>query len=83
MSLSIISAKYVSPLSVDVSFSDGTERIVDVGSFIRNHPHPQYNRYLDENKFRKFSIEYGNLVWGKDWDLIFPVEDLYKGHLSQ
>lgn len=83
MGLSIISAKYVKPLSVDVSFSDGTEKIVDVGSFIRKNPHPQYDRYLNENKFKTFNIENGNLVWGKNWDLIFPLEDLYEGKLCQ
>lgn len=82
MSLNITSAKYVRPLSVEVLFSDGTKRTVDVGDFIKNHPHPQYNRYLDEKKFKTFKIEMGNIVWGKNWDLIFPVEDLYLGHLS-
>lgn len=32
--------------------------------------------WLDKN-FKKFKIEYGNVVWGKDWDMIFPVYDLY------
>lgn len=82
MSLTITSAKYVKPLRVEVDFSDGTKRTVDVGDFIKSHPHPQYNRYLDEKKFKTFKIEMGNIVWGKNWDLIFPVEDLYHGKLS-
>lgn len=80
--MSITSAKYVQPLSLDVHFSDGTEKTIDVGSFIKSHPHPQYNRYLDEKKFKQFKIEMGNIVWGKNWDLIFPVEDLHEGKLS-
>lgn len=75
----IISAKYVTPLCVEIQFSDGVVRIVDVGEFIRKNPHPQYNSYLDEKKFKKFKIEYGNIVWGKNWDLIFPIEHLYNG----
>ena len=47
--------------------------------FIRKHPHPQYNSYLNENKFKKFKIEFGNIVWGKNWDLIFPIDKLYAG----
>ena len=46
---------------------------------IRNHPHPLYNSYLNENKFKKFKIEFGNIVWGKNWDLIFPIDKLYAG----
>ena len=79
MNPTIVSAKYVKPLSVEIVFSDGEVRIVDVGEFIKKNPHPQYNSYLDEKKFKKFKIEYGNIVWGKNWDLIFPTECLYNG----
>ena len=74
MNLSIVSAKYVAPLKVELHFSDSTVKTVDVGAFIKKHPHPQYNSYLNENKFKKFKIEFGNIVWGKNWDLIFPVD---------
>jgi hypothetical protein len=77
--LSILSAKYIAPLSVELTFSDGTMKQVDVGAFIRKHPHPQYDRYLDEKKFKSFKLEMGNIVWGKNWDLIFPLEALYRG----
>jgi len=56
--------------------------VVNVGDFIRQFPHPQYNKYLDERKFRQFKIEDGNIVWGKNWDLIFPIEQLYRGHIE-
>lgn len=79
MILNIVSAKYVAPLSVEQQFSDGTVKIVDIGSFIKAHPHPQYNSYLDEKKFKRFKIEMGNIVWGKNWDLVFPISALYNG----
>ena len=79
MILNIVSAKYVAPLSVELQFSDGTVKIVDIGSFIKAHPHPQYNSYLDEKKFKRFKIEMGNIVWGKKWDLVFPISALYNG----
>lgn len=59
----IVSATYVSPLSVAITFSDGKEQTVNVGEFIRKHPHPQYNSYLKEPKFKKFKVENGLLVW--------------------
>ena len=52
MNLSIVSAKYVAPLKVELHFNDDTVKTIDVGAFIRNHPHPQYNSYLNENKFK-------------------------------
>jgi hypothetical protein len=61
------------------TFNDNTTKTVDVGDFIRRHPHPQYNKYLDPRKFSRFKIENGNIVWGRNWDLVFPVEQLYEG----
>ena len=46
---------------------------------IRRHPHPQYNKYLNPRKFSRFTIANGNVVWGKNWDLIFPIEQLHLG----
>jgi hypothetical protein len=54
---------------------------VDVGAFLKRHPHPQYNGYLDDKKFKKFKLEMGNIVWGKNWKLIFPIEMLRNGVL--
>ena len=75
----IVSAKVYGNLCVELTFSDGHKNIVDIGDFIRRHPHPQYNKYLDSDMFRTFKIVEGNIVWGDDWDLIFPMENLYRG----
>ena len=45
MNLSIVSAKYVAPLKVELHFNDDTVKTIDVGAFIKKHPHPQYNSY--------------------------------------
>jgi hypothetical protein len=66
-------------LKVRLVFSDGTNSTVDVGDYIRRHPHPQYNKYLDPKKFRTFTLDGGNIVWGRNWDLIFPIEQLHEG----
>ena len=77
--LYIIKAENAGNLSVCLTFSDNTVQTVDIGKFIHRHPHPQYNKYLDPRKFSRFAIENGNIVWGKNWDLIFPVEQLHAG----
>lgn len=80
--MTIVDAVYTGGLSLSLTFSDGIVRVVDFERFIKKYPHPQYDRYLDPDCFQTFSIENGNVVWGKDWDMIFPVEDLYNGHLD-
>jgi len=75
----IVKAENAGELCVCPTFNDNTTKTVDVGDFIRRHPHPQYNKYLDPRKFSRFKIENGNIVWGRNWDLVFPVEQLYEG----
>lgn len=71
--LCIIGAKDAGNCIVDLQFSDQTTRRVDIGDFIRRHPHPQYNKYLNPRNFRRFEIEDGNIVWGKSWELGFGI----------
>ena len=80
--LFIQQAEYISDLTVELKFNDGTVKIVDFGVFLHEHPHPQYNKYLKPSNFKKFHLDHGNIVWGKNWDLIFPVEQLYTGYLG-
>ncbi len=80
--LYVVKAENIGNLSVKLDFSDKFTSIVNVGDFIRKHPHLQYNKYLDEKKFKSFVIDDGNVVWGKNWDLIFPIEELHAGYLQ-
>ena len=79
--IEIIDAKDLGNLCVLITFNDGVQRMIDVGDFIRKNPHPQYNRYLDPKKFATFKIENRNIVWGRNWDLIFPLNELHEGHI--
>lgn len=72
-------AEYTGRLTLRLFFSDGTSRIVDFEPFLLDNPHPQYNRYIEPKNFKKFTIENGNVVWGKNWDMIFPLMQLYNG----
>lgn len=78
----IIKAEDAGNLSVCLYFNDDTVQTVNIGDFIRSHPHPQYNKYLDPRKFSRFTIENGNIVWGKNWDLVFPIEQLHAGTIT-
>ena len=59
--LYIVKAENAGNLTVNLTFSDNTTQLVDVGDFIRRHPHPQYNKYLDPRKFSRFTIDNGNV----------------------
>jgi len=80
--LKIDSAKYLSDYAIRIKFNDGNEKIVDFKPFLSKSLHPSIRKYLDENKFSNFSLTDGNLNWD-DYDLIFPISDLYKGWIEK
>lgn len=78
----ITEAHSVGNLTIEMKFNDDTIQRINIGEFIHNHPHPQYDKYLDEAEFSKFTLDDGNIVWGEDWDLIFPIEQLHAGAIA-
>jgi hypothetical protein len=79
--LKIDSAKYLSDYVIRIRFSNGKERLVDFKPFLSKSLHPSIKKYLDENRFSNFTLTDGNLNWN-DYDLIFPLSDLYNGQIG-
>ena len=80
--IAVSNATYIDEYKIEVIFNDNKKNVVDFGAFLSTHSHPQYNKYKKTENFKKFKIENGNIVWGKDWDMIFPVYELYKGKIN-
>jgi len=78
--IEVESAKYIGDYAIRICFNDSTNRLVDFKSFLESSLHPSIRKYLDESLFKQFQIVNGNLNWG-DYDLIFPVHDLYEGKI--
>lgn len=79
--LNVTEARWISGLILEVVFSDGGSRKIDFGPFLTEAAHPDIRKYFDTELFKEYSINYGNLVWG-NYDLCFPIEDLYSGCLT-
>ncbi len=77
----IDSAKYIGDYAIRIQFSDGNEKLVDFKPFLSKSLHPSINKYLEEKLFIKYRIIDGNLNWN-DYELIFPIEDLYNGRIE-
>ena len=80
--MAVTEAKHMGEYRLRLNFSDGTSQTIDFGPFLTNHPHPQHDKYRQLANFKRFRIERGNVVWGRDWDLIFPVSQLYQGYIA-
>ena len=79
----VTGAIYLHEFKVRIEFSDNTMKIIDFETFLKENQHPQWAKYNNINNFKKFKIENGNLVWGRNWDLVFPVYGLYTGNLLE
>ncbi len=64
-----------------VTFADGKSNVVDFEPYFIKRPHPQYDQYYDPVRFLDYKLEYGNLVWGENWDLMFDPLNLYYNNL--
>ena len=73
-------AQYIGDFAIRITFSDDSKKLVDFKSFLENSIHPSIRKYLNESKFKEYKIVEGNLNWN-DYELIFPVEDLYSGKI--
>ena len=80
--IAVKEAKYIEGYKLEILFTDDKKKLVDFQQFLKTHSHPQYNKYKKAENFKRFKIENGNVIWGKDWDMIFPVYDLYQGKVN-
>jgi len=79
--ISIEKAKYIDDYKIYLKFNDGRENILDFKKFILKSQHPDIKKYQDKNLFKNFNLEYGELEWN-DYDLAFPIYDLYRGNIE-
>ena len=76
----IVRAEQVADYQLALTFSDGAQRVVDFGPFLRSSRNELIRVHLEPAKFANFRIEDGDLIWG-DFELCFPVADLYENRL--
>ncbi len=81
-SIQVIKADYLDGYRLRVTFNDGKVNDIDFSDIV-NHLKGYYSKYQKPVNFKKFKVDEGNVVWGSDWDLIFPVHQLYKNHLTK
>jgi len=74
----VTEAKYLSGYRLLLTFNDGAARVVDFGPFLQKARNPDTTDFRDLKRFKSFRIDHGDLVWG-DYQMIFPIMDLYRG----
>jgi len=74
--IEILGVKYVDGYKLALTFDDGKEVTADFKLFLEASSHPEIKKYLDLKLFKSFKVIDGDLDWN-DFDLVFPIYDLY------
>jgi hypothetical protein len=74
-------ARRTSGYAIELSFNDGVTQVVDFGPFLQQSSNPLIREYLDPDRFARFAIKNGDLVWD-DYGLCFPIADLYENNVA-
>jgi hypothetical protein len=75
--LSIIKANFLVDYNVLLSFSNGKQKIINFQPLFLKYAKGHYSKYLSQTLFAKFQVVNGNIFWGKNEDIIFPVSFVY------
>ncbi len=78
--INIKKANYLNDYKIAFEFNDGIKKIIDFKNFILSSSHPDIKKYQNQKLFQKFNLDYGEIEWN-DYELAFPIYDLYKGHI--
>ena len=79
-SIRVASAHYIGDYALRILFNNRQTKLVDFKAFLEKSKQPSIKKYMNEKYFKKFKIVHGNINWN-DYEMIFPVEDLYEGKI--
>ncbi len=82
MSFKTLNASYLGEYKVSITFSDTVEKKVDFEKFLKEDKHNSVKKYLNLEKFKTFKIHNEKIIWGENWDIIFPTQDIHLGNIS-
>lgn len=78
--IQILKARYLKEYTLELIFSDKKIQLVDFRVFLESATNPEISKYLKIINFKKFKLVDGDLMWG-DFDLLFPIMDLYRNRI--
>lgn len=78
--IKISDAVLIEPFVLKVFFNSSENRIIDFRPFF-NTLKGDYKKYNTPSAFKKFKIENGELLWGKNADIQFHPIDIYYNSL--
>lgn len=69
--INIVFAEPIAAYRLRLVFDDKAVKDLDFEPFLQHSHHPDIRAYLDHERFARFKVLYGELVWG-DYDFVPP-----------
>ena len=68
--MKIKKATYIRDYVIELIFSDGVKKTIDLEAFLMSETNPMTTKFRNKTLFKKFTIEYGNLSWLGELDIL-------------
>jgi len=75
-SVAIASARFVHDFSIAITLPTGQTRLINFLPLFQKYVKGENLKYYAPDRFNKFIIKNGNIYWGRNEDVIFPVSIL-------
>ncbi len=76
--IKVVAAHYLNDFSVAVTFSCGSTQLINFLPLFEKHVEGDNLKYFSPERFKQFIVKDGNISWGKNQDIIFPVSLFFK-----
>ena len=80
--LMVMKAEYLKDFQIRLFFSNGESKVIDFLPLFSVYVKGEFTKYFSPERFRKFIVKNGNIYWGRNEDVIFPVNLLLKSRLN-
>jgi hypothetical protein len=81
--ITVVAARYISDFSIAVSFSTGRTQLVNFLPLFEKYVKGDNLKYFAPERFKKFIVKNGNIYWGRNEDVIFPISAFLKKNTIQ
>ncbi|WP_276501339.1 DUF2442 domain-containing protein [Terrimonas pollutisoli] len=81
--ITVLAARYISDFSIAVTFSSGRTQLVNFLPLFEKYVKGDNLKYFAPERFKKFIVKNGNIYWGRNEDVIFPVSVYFKDSALQ
>ena len=72
----IVAFKIIGEFKLEITFSNGIKKVVDLSSFVASSQNPMTTQFKDQQLFQQVQLNHGHLTW-LDGEMDLSADSLY------